>query len=293
MLIAVNGVMASMVGAARDLDRGITDRLRTLPISRAATLLGQALADLLVNAAVLAAMVGVGFAVGWRVHDGAGRALGALGLLLLLRFAVVWAGFFLGMLCGREEIAAQAGVLVFPVGMVSNVFVPTGGMPGWLRAIADWNPVSRAAAGSRSLFGDTIGAAASSPWPLAHPVAATLAWCAVLPLVFVPLAVRTSQRPRSVISPVDACTRRAPGEPGGCTPSDAASDGRRLALLDLGGLSVLAAPAPGPRGRPAGAAGAGTRAGRTRRSGRARSLRSAGPRAPRAPRRPPRARRRR
>ena len=191
VLIAVNGVMASMVGAARDLDRGITDRLRTLPISRAATLLGQALADLLVNAAVLAAMVGVGFAVGWRVHNGAGHALGALGLLLLLRFAVVWAGFFLGMLCGREEIAAQAGVLVFPVGMVSNVFVPTGGMPGWLRAIADWNPVSCAAAGSRSLFGDTVGAAASSPWPLAHPVAATLGWCAVLLLVFVPLAVRT------------------------------------------------------------------------------------------------------
>jgi ABC-2 type transport system permease protein len=190
VLIAVNGVMASMVGAARDLDRGITDRLRTLPISRGAALLGQAIADLLVNAVVLAAMVGVGYAVGWRVHEGAARALAALGLLLLLRFAVVWAGFFLGMLCGREEIAAQAGLLVFPVGMVSNVFVPTTGMPGWLRAIAEWNPVSCAAAASRSLFGDTVGAAATSPWPLAHPATATLGWCAVLLLVFVPLAVR-------------------------------------------------------------------------------------------------------
>jgi ABC-2 type transport system permease protein len=190
VLIAVNGVMASMVGAARDLDRGITDRLRTLPISRGATLFGQAIADLLVNALVLAAMVGVGYAVGWRVHEGAARALAALGLLLLLRFAVVWAGFFLGMLCGREEIAAQAGLLVFPVGMVSNVFVPTAGMPGWLRAIAEWNPVSCTAAASRSLFGDTVGAAATSPWPLAHPATATLGWCAVLLLVFVPLSVR-------------------------------------------------------------------------------------------------------
>ena len=190
VLIAVNGVMASMVGAARDLDRGITDRLRTLPISRGATLLGQAIADLLVNAVVLAAMAGVGYAVGWRVHDGAAKALAALGLLLLLRFAVIWTGFFLGMLCGREEIAAQAGVLVFPVGMVSNAFVPTAGLPGWLRAVAEWNPVSCAAAASRALFGDTAGAAATSPWPLAHPVAATLGWCAVLLLVFVPLAVR-------------------------------------------------------------------------------------------------------
>lgn len=191
VLTAVNGVMASMIGAARDLDRGLTDRLRTMPISRGATLFGQGAADLVVNAVVLTAMAAVGYAVGWREHDGLPRALAALGLLLLLRFALVWAGFFLGMLCGREEIAAQAGLLVFPIGMVSNVFVPTAGMPAWLRAIADWNPVSCAASASRSLFGDTLGAAASSPWPLAHPVEATVGWSAVLLLVFVPLAVRT------------------------------------------------------------------------------------------------------
>ena len=191
VLTAVNGVMASMIGAARDLERGLTDRLRTMPVSRGATLLGQGVADLLVNAVVLAAMAAVGYAVGWREHDGMPRAVAALGLLLILRFALVWTGFFLGMLCGREEIATQAGLLVFPIGMVSNVFVPTAGMPGWLRAVADWNPVSCAASASRSLFGDTLGAAASSPWPLAHPVEATAGWSAVLLLVFVPSAVRT------------------------------------------------------------------------------------------------------
>jgi ABC-2 type transport system permease protein len=191
VLIAVNGVMATMVGAARDLQRGVTDRLRTLPISRTATLLGQAVADLMANVVVLAAMVGVGFAVGWRVHDGAAKALAALGLLVLLRFAVVWVGYFLGMLCGREEIAAQAGLLVLPVSTVSNVYVATAGMPGWLRVIADWNPVSCVASACRALFGDAAGAAATSPWPLAHPVEATLGWCALLLAVFVPLAVRT------------------------------------------------------------------------------------------------------
>ena len=168
----------------------MTDRLRTMPISRGATLLGQGLADLAVNVVVLAGMAGVGYAVGWRAHAGAGRLLAAFGLLLLLRFALVWTGFFLGILCGREEIAAQAGILVFPIGTVSNVFVPTSGMPGWLRVVADWNPISCATSASRSLFGDTLGATASSPWPLAHPVEASLGWCALLLLVFIPLAVR-------------------------------------------------------------------------------------------------------
>ncbi len=190
VLIAVNGVMPSMVGAARDLDRGMTDRLRTLPISRGAALLGQALADLLVSVVILAAMTGVGLAVGWRAHDGLGRAAAALGLLLLLRFAMVWVGFFAGVLCGREEIAAQAGLLVFPLGMVSNVFVPADGMPGWLRAIADWNPVSTVAAACRSLFGDAVGTTPAPAWPLAHPVEATLGWCLLLLAVFAPLAVR-------------------------------------------------------------------------------------------------------
>ena len=193
VLIAVNAVMPSMVGAARDLERGMTDRLRTMPISRGATLLGQALADMFVSAVVLVAMVGVGLAVGWRVHDGVGRAAGALGLLLLLRFCLVWLGFYLGLLCGREEIAAQAGILVFPIGMVSNVFVPTAGMPAWLRAVAEWNPVSCAAAACRTLFGDAAGTA-TSPWPLAHPVPATLAWCAAILLVFAPAAVRKFNR---------------------------------------------------------------------------------------------------
>lgn len=123
-------------------------------------------------------------------HDGLGKAAAGLTLLLFLRFAMVWVGCFAGLLCGREEIAAQAGLLVFPIGMVSNVFVPIGGMPGWLRAIAEWNPVSTVAAACRSLFGDTTGPAPTSPWPLVHPVQATLGWCVLLLVVFAPLAVR-------------------------------------------------------------------------------------------------------
>jgi ABC-2 type transport system permease protein len=185
VFIAVNGVMAAMIGAARDLQRGITDRLRTMPISRGAVMLGGSVADLLVNAVIFAAMAGVGLLVGWRATDGVPRAIAAFGLLLLLRFAMVRAGFFFGMLCKREDVAAQAGTLVFPVSMVSNVFVPAAGMPGWLRAIADWNPISAATTACRTLFG---APAPGGAWPLAHPVVATIGWCAVLLVVFTPLA---------------------------------------------------------------------------------------------------------
>ena len=190
VLVAVNGVMPSMVGAARDIGRGVTDRLRSMPISRPAALFGQTLADLMVSAVVLAMMVGVGLTTGWRTHDGPARALAALALLLLFRFVMNWTGIYLGLLVGREDIAGQLSVLVFPIGMVTNVFVPTDGLPDWLRVIAEWNPISAVAAATRDLFGNPRQVTAGTPWPLHHPVLATLGWSTLLLGVFVPLAVR-------------------------------------------------------------------------------------------------------
>jgi ABC-2 type transport system permease protein len=74
-------------------------------------------------------------------------------LLLAFQLAMTWVGLYLGLVIGREEASAQASIVIFPVTMVSNVFVPTSGMPGWLRLIADWNPVSALAAAARQLFG--------------------------------------------------------------------------------------------------------------------------------------------
>lgn len=86
-----------------------------------------------------------------------GRGAGPAGRLPVRRDL---GGIYLGLLIGKEETAAQASILVFPVTMLSNVFVPTAGMPAWLRAIADWNPVSALAAASRQLFGTPEGPAA-------------------------------------------------------------------------------------------------------------------------------------
>ncbi|MEV0191710.1 ABC transporter permease [Kitasatospora purpeofusca] len=187
-MVAVNGIMPTMVGAARDVGRGVTDRLRSMAVSRTGLLLGQTLADLLVSVVVLALLAGVGLAVGWRIRGGAADAAGAFGLLLLFRFAMTWVGLLLGLAVGKEEAAGQLVVAVFPLAMVTNAFVPTGGMPGWLAAVAEWNPMSAVVQAGRDLFGNPSAPAAA--WPMQHAAPVALLWCAVLLLVCGPFAVR-------------------------------------------------------------------------------------------------------
>ncbi|MFJ8441241.1 ABC transporter permease [Kitasatospora griseola] len=191
-LVALNAVMPAMVGGARDAGRGVTDRLRSMSVSRFGLLTGQALADLLVAAVVLVPTALVGLAAGWRVRHGLGPALGAFGLLLLFRFACGWVGTALGLAVGKEDTAGQLAVLTIPFSMLTSAFVPTGGMPGWLAAIAEWNPVSAVVEATRQLFGNP--SAPGGAWPAQHPMAAALGWCALLLALAVPLAVRNFAR---------------------------------------------------------------------------------------------------
>ncbi|MFI9337475.1 ABC transporter permease [Streptomyces althioticus] len=186
---AAGGVMTGMFQSAQDVHRGVTGRFRTLPMSRAAVPAGQAVADVLVTAAGAVPFLLVGLAVGWRVEGGALAAAGAFALLLLFRFACVWAGIYLGLLTRNEEAAGQLGGATFLLPLLSSAYIPTAGLPDGVRTAAEWNPISAVATALRDLFGNAPvpeGAA----WPMAHPVAGSLAWCAVLLAVFVPLAVR-------------------------------------------------------------------------------------------------------
>ncbi|MGW2818778.1 ABC transporter permease [Streptomyces sp. NPDC001415] len=185
---AANGLMTGMFQAAQDSHRGVMDRLRTLPMSRAAVPVGQSAADLLTTALGMIPLMLVGLAVGWRIESGLG-ALGAFGLLMLLRLATTWMGSFLGLLTQSEEAAGQLGSATFILPLLSNAYIPTDKLPGWLRTIAEWNPISAVASAVRDLCGNA-SPAADAAWPVAHPVAGSLAWCAFLLLVFVPLAVR-------------------------------------------------------------------------------------------------------
>ncbi|MDX2936340.1 ABC transporter permease [Streptomyces ipomoeae] len=193
VVTAAGGVMTGMFQAAQDTHRGVMDRFRSLPMSRAAVPLGQAVADVVVTAAGTVPFLLVGLAVGWRMEGGAVGAVGAFALLLLFRFAAVCVGVFLGLLTRNEEAAGQLGGATFLLPLLSNAYIPTDNLPGWLRTAAEWNPISAVTTALRDLFGNAPvpeGAA----WPVAHPVAGSLAWCAVLIAVFLPLAVRRYAR---------------------------------------------------------------------------------------------------
>ena len=186
-------ILPSMITMARDSSRGVVDRFRSLPIARTAVPFGQAAATVVYGLVSFVLMALCGLAVGWRIERGVGYAVGAFALLTAFQFAATWVGMYLGLVLRSEQAAGQASILVFPLTMLSNVYVPTSGMPAWLRTIADWNPVSALAAAVRDLFGNP-GAPTNGTWQLEHPVVATLAWTALLLAIFVPLCTRRFAR---------------------------------------------------------------------------------------------------
>jgi ABC-2 type transport system permease protein len=193
------GLAATAPGTAvalvTDMSTGLIDRFRSLPTSRSAVLAGRTIADLVTQVIGTVVVAAVGLAIGWRIHSSIADAAAAFGLALLFGYAFTWVGAWLGMMLRSPEAAQQMGFVLFlPLTFVSNAFVPTQGMPGWLQPIAEWNPMSALAAASRSLFGNPNPAASVQAWPMQHPELAVLGWSAVLLAVFAPLAVHLYRR---------------------------------------------------------------------------------------------------
>jgi ABC transporter DrrB family efflux protein len=183
------------VGLTTDMASGLIDRFRSLPISRAAVLAGRTIADLATQILGIAVLTITGLAVGWRIHHGIGDALLAAGLSMLFAFAMTWAGACAGMLLRSPEAAQAMGFILFlPLSFVSNAFVPTQGMPGWLQVIANWNPMSAIAAACRELFGGPNPARSVSAWPMQHPQLAVVLWSVALIAIFAPAAVALYRR---------------------------------------------------------------------------------------------------
>jgi ABC-2 type transport system permease protein len=182
------GLESVVLAVTTDAAKGVTERIRAMPVSGVAVLTGRSWADLLNALAGLAVMVATGLAVGWRPQHGLVPTLAALGLLLWLRFAFTWVGIYLGLLLKTPESAVSVQVLVWPVGFLSSAFVSPDTMPAGLGAIATWNPLSATAAAVRDLFGNPSWAAHS--WAAQHSVLLAAAWPAVLTLTFLPLAYR-------------------------------------------------------------------------------------------------------
>jgi len=176
------GAISTGIGLAVDKDTGLIERLRSLPMARSAVLAGRTLADLARNVFVVALMVAVGFAVGFRIETNAGRLLIGLFLLLLFGFAMSWVFALIGLSVANAESAQTAAFpLMFPLVFASSAFVSTDTMPGWLAAFAEHQPVTAAVDAMRTLV---LGGSATGP------VLESLAWSLGILLVFVPLAVR-------------------------------------------------------------------------------------------------------
>ncbi|MFJ6212710.1 ABC transporter permease [Streptomyces sp. NPDC092296] len=177
-------------GIAEDMTKGLVDRFRSLPMARSAVLVGRTLADVVQTAFTVLVLAAVALVVGWRVHEGVLKALGAFVLLLLLGYAFSWIGALIGLSVRSPEAATSAGLIwLFPLTFLSNAFVPVTTMPGWLQAIAYWNPFSATVQACRKLFGNP-GVDTSHVWPMAHPVEASLAWSLLILAFFSWLAVR-------------------------------------------------------------------------------------------------------
>jgi len=176
------GLEGTMLAVTRDLDRGVIDRFRSMPMADGAVLVGRAAADMLQSALGLAVLVGVGHALGWRAHGGLAGFLAAMGLLLLFRFAMLWIGIELALVAGKPELVQAVQILVWPIGFLSNAFATPGSMPGWLGTVVQWNPMSQTATAVR----DLLGAPGGEP---GH-VWAAVVWPLALLAVFFPLAVR-------------------------------------------------------------------------------------------------------
>jgi ABC-2 type transport system permease protein len=191
-LLALNLTTSSMgtaVGLATDLNEGMIDRFRVLPMWRPAVLVGRSLADLL-TACLCALVVAVtGLAVGWRTGAGPLPIIGGFAIVLFFAYSLSWVAACVGLNSKSPESAASFGFIVlFPLAFVSNAMVPTQHMPGWLQAITDWNPVSAVTAAARQLWDNPNPSASIGAWPMQHPVEASLAWSALIIAVAAPLA---------------------------------------------------------------------------------------------------------
>lgn len=186
------GLEAMVVAVTTDTAKGVTERIRAMPVTATAVLAGRSTADLLNAVVGLVVMVITGLLVGWTAHRGLGLALAAVGLLLWLRVAFAWIGIYLGLLLKTPESAVAVQILVWPVGFLSSAFVSPDTMPGWLGTIATWNPLSATATAIRDLFGNpdwnTHG------WAAEHAILIALIWPAVLTVTFLPLALASYRR---------------------------------------------------------------------------------------------------
>jgi ABC-2 type transport system permease protein/oleandomycin transport system permease protein len=180
------GAVASGIGLAEDLRRGIIDRFRSLPMARSAVLVGRTVSDLVRNAAVVAVMMGVGLLVGFRPSGSVIAIIVAFGLLFLTSFAFSWIGVVIALSMKTVEAVQSAGFIwLFPLTFASSAFVPTDSMPSWLQGFAVNQPFTVVVNAVRALF---------LAQPVGNLVWLSVVWMGGISAVMIPLATRQYRR---------------------------------------------------------------------------------------------------
>ena len=175
------GSTTTGVGLANDLQRGLVDRFRSLPMAKSAVLTGRTISDMVRNTFIVIVMWTVGLLVGFRPDGSVLSWFAAAGILILTSFAFSWISALIGLLVNSVEAAQSAGFIwLFPLTFASSAFVPTKSMPDWLRVFAEHQPVSLIVNAVRGLLLNT---------PDATTIWQALAWCIGILVVFIPVAV--------------------------------------------------------------------------------------------------------
>ncbi|TQF68301.1 ABC transporter permease [Rhodococcus spelaei] len=190
------GATITGTSLAEDLQKGVMDRFRSLPMARSAVVVGRTAADVGTNVLTVVIMSLTGLIVGWRIHSSVFEAAAAYALLLLFAYAMSWLMAVVGLTVKTPEVVNNASfIVIFPLTFIANTFVPSDNFPTVLRTLAEWNPVSAVTQAARELFGNTSPVVpVADVWPLQHPVLYTLVWVVLLLAVCVPLAVRKYER---------------------------------------------------------------------------------------------------
>jgi ABC transporter DrrB family efflux protein len=186
------GSITTGIGLAEDMQKGLIDRFRSLPMSSSAVLTGRTIADLGRNLFTVIIMLAVGFLVGFRLQGSVLAFLGGMLLLMGFSFAFSWVAAVIGISVGSVEAAQSGGFIwLFPLTFASSVFVPVSTMPVWLQGFAEHNPVSLVAQSLRGLFKVDPSLTAADTQ---SAVIQSIVWIAAILLVFVPLSIARYRR---------------------------------------------------------------------------------------------------
>ena len=170
------------VGLAEDLQKGLIDRLRSLPMSQSAVVVGRTLSDLVRNMITFLVMLAVAFLIGFRFEGSLMGAVAATGLLLAFSYSLSWVQALFGLSVKSVEVASSAGFIwMFPLTFVSSAFVETSTLPGWMEPIADANPFTIVTNAGRALYNGT---------PAGNSIWQSLLWSVLITAVFSTIAIR-------------------------------------------------------------------------------------------------------